>query len=93
MQKAVERGARSIRSPWEERDEHGVVLMATIATYGDVEHTLVQRAAYKGAFLPGYLPSAGADPITALLPKTGLLFVDHIVGNQPDLEMEKACQM
>lgn len=66
--------------------------MATIATYGDVEHTLVQRSAYKGPFLPGYSLS-GPDPLVALLPKTQLLFVDHIVGNQPDLEMEKACKM
>jgi 4-hydroxyphenylpyruvate dioxygenase len=68
--------------------------MATIATYGDVEHTLVQRSNYKGEFLPGYtLVPKGADPISALLPKIELLYVDHIVGNQPDLEMEKACKM
>ena len=71
-----------------------MVIMATIATYGDVEHTLVQRGGYKGVFLPGYTFAAkGADPITALLPKTELLYIDHVVGNQPDLEMEKACQM
>jgi 4-hydroxyphenylpyruvate dioxygenase len=90
--KAVERGARSIREPWEERDEHGVVVMATIATYGDVEHTFIQRSGYKGAFLPGYKP-VDPDPITKLLPPTKLLFVDHIVGNQPDLGMVPACEM
>jgi len=30
--KAIERGAKSIREPWEESDEHGRVIMATIAT-------------------------------------------------------------
>ena len=40
--------------------------MATIATYGDVEHTFVQRQDYKGAFLPGYMPVL-EDPITSLL--------------------------
>jgi 4-hydroxyphenylpyruvate dioxygenase len=89
---AIKKGAKSIRSPWEEQDEHGKVVMATIATYGDVEHTLIQRAGYKGEFLPGYLKSL-QDPITLMLPKTQLLFVDHIVGNQPDLEMEAACKM
>lgn len=30
--KAVSRGAKSIREPWVERDEHGEVVMATVAT-------------------------------------------------------------
>ena len=29
----------------------------------------------------------------AILPETKLLIVDHCVGNQPDLEMESACEM
>jgi 4-hydroxyphenylpyruvate dioxygenase len=70
----------------------GTVLMATIKTYGDVEHTLVERKNYKGAFLPGFLTSP-SDPITHLLPPTGLLKVDHIVGNQPDNEMIPACEL
>ncbi|KAJ3325449.1 hypothetical protein HDV06_004308 [Boothiomyces sp. JEL0866] len=87
--KAVERGARSIREPW---DEHGYVVMATIGTYGDVEHTFIERHNYKGDFLPGYTPMA-ADPIVELLPRNNLEYIDHIVGNQPDLEMETACKM
>ena len=66
--------------------------MATIATYGNVEHTFVQRSGYKGEFLPGFTKLA-SDPISMLLPPTLLLFVDHIVGNQPDLQMEIACDM
>ena len=90
--KAVSRGAKSIREPWEESDEHGTVIMASIGTYGDVVHTLVQRSGYKGVFLPGYL-SPPVDPIVSLLPPTCLLFIDHVVGNQPDREMEAACEM
>jgi 4-hydroxyphenylpyruvate dioxygenase len=31
-----------------------------------------------------------ADALLQQLPPTGILFVDHIVGNQPDLKMEEA---
>ncbi|KAI8894116.1 Glyoxalase/Bleomycin resistance protein/Dihydroxybiphenyl dioxygenase [Globomyces pollinis-pini] len=90
--KAVSRGAKSIREPWTETDEFGSVTRCTIATYGDVEHTLVERHNYKGSFLPGFSPLP-QDVISAYLPKTQLGFIDHIVGNQPDLEMEAACKM
>jgi 4-hydroxyphenylpyruvate dioxygenase len=74
---AVERGAVGVREPWEASDEHGTVKRATIATYGETLHTFVERSGYEGAFLPGYVeqkrsPSGGA---------TGLLAIDHIVGN------------
>ncbi|KAI8908780.1 hypothetical protein PhCBS80983_g01078 [Powellomyces hirtus] len=90
---AVARGATSVREPWVESDEHGEVVMATIATYGDVEHTFVQRANYKGNFLPGYRAPTFVDPLTELLPKPNLLQIDHIVGNQPDLQMVAACEL
>ena len=62
-----------------------------MATYGDVEHTFVERKNYKGKFLPVYsVPPE--DPLLKLLPITHLLNVDHIVGNQPDLEMVSACE-
>jgi 4-hydroxyphenylpyruvate dioxygenase len=74
---AVERGATSVREPWEASDEHGSVKLATIATYGETLHTFVERAGYDGAFLPGYarqeVGPRGGD--------TGLLAIDHIVGN------------
>lgn len=40
--------------------------MATIATYGDVEHTFVERKNYKGAFLPGY-GAPGKDELLKIL--------------------------
>ncbi|KAF9383142.1 hypothetical protein BGX21_001638, partial [Mortierella sp. AD011] len=91
--RAVEKGAKSIRAPYEEKDEHGSVWMATIATYGDTEHTFVQRNGYKGLFLPGYVTPRGKDPLEGILPVVGLNYIDHCVGNQPDGEMLQACEM
>ncbi|RKO96728.1 hypothetical protein CXG81DRAFT_13801 [Caulochytrium protostelioides] len=88
--KAVARGAESVREPWEETDEHGTVVMATVKTYGDCVHTFVQRSGYTGAFLPGYTP-VPADPISQMLPPTHLERVDHVVGNQADDEMVPIC--
>ena len=52
--KAVAKGATSIRAPSEEKDEFGSVILASIQTYGDTIHTFVQRNDYKGFFLPGF---------------------------------------
>ncbi|KAG0099069.1 hypothetical protein BGZ93_009263 [Podila epicladia] len=91
--RAIEKGAKSIRAPFEEKDEHGSVWMATIATYGDTEHTFVQRSGYKGTFLPGYVLPRHQDPLQDILPVVGLNYIDHCVGNQPDGEMLQACEM
>ncbi|KAI8814690.1 Glyoxalase/Bleomycin resistance protein/Dihydroxybiphenyl dioxygenase [Cladochytrium replicatum] len=90
--KAVERGARSVRDPWEKSDKNGSVWMATVATYGDVEQTFVERKAYKGRFIPGYKTIEPDDAVNAVLPATGIQVVDHIVGNQPDNEILSACE-
>lgn len=85
---AVSKGARVVREPWEESDEHGTVKMATIATYGDTEHTIIEKSGYKGDFLPGYrLVDADQDPVLAAFECPKLNFIDHVVGNQPDQEM------
>ena len=91
--RAIEKGAKSIRAPFEEKDEHGSVWMATIATYGDTEHTFVQRTGYKGLFMPGYVAPRAQDPLQDILPVVGLNYIDHCVGNQPDGEMIQACEM
>jgi 4-hydroxyphenylpyruvate dioxygenase len=72
---AVARGAEGVREPWELSDDHGTVRLATIATYGETLHTFVERSDYRGPFLPGY---AARD---AAAEGTGLLGIDHIVGN------------
>jgi 4-hydroxyphenylpyruvate dioxygenase len=88
---AVSRGAKSLSAPKKLSDEFGSVIVATIQTYGDTVHTLVQRVVdgqlYKGAFLPGFKEHYLKDPINDILPATKLEIIDHIVGNQPDHEM------
>jgi 4-hydroxyphenylpyruvate dioxygenase len=73
---AIRHGAHGVAEPWEASDPGGTVRMATIATYGETHHTFVERDAYDGAFLPGYLPSEDGDADAGLF--TG---VDHVVGN------------
>jgi len=82
---AIERGAESVTAPHDATDEHGTVRLAAIATYGDTVHTFVERSGYKGTFLPGYVeqhrpPRHGS---------TGLLAIDHIVGNVELGQMER----
>ena len=62
-------------SVWE--DEHGRVVTASIAAYGDTVHSFVQRDGYEGPFMPGYRPID--EPMPA--PETGVAAIDHIVGN------------
>jgi len=74
---AISRGAIAVREPEVLEDEHGQVVLAAIATYGDTIHTLVERRAYHGVFLPGF---------RAVTPHyqpadVGLKYVDHCVGN------------
>lgn len=86
-EKAIQRGGVSVSAPQTLKDETGEVIVATIKTYGNCNHTFVQRNGYSGAFLPGYKAINAKDPVNALLPTVGLQFIDHIVGNQPDNQM------
>jgi 4-hydroxyphenylpyruvate dioxygenase len=52
--KAVSRGAKSVKAPETLKDENGSVIIASVATYGDTIHTFVQRVDYTGPFLPGF---------------------------------------
>jgi 4-hydroxyphenylpyruvate dioxygenase len=74
---AVSHGARGIHTPYELADEHGTVRLSSVATYGETQHVFVERAAYKGAFLPGYEPRGTADHG----PDGLLVGIDHVVGN------------
>ena len=75
---AVAHGARAVRAPRTFEDEHGKVVLATIAAYGDTTHTLVERSNYSGPYLPGYLP---ADPVVAPPDRPFFTEIDHCVGN------------
>ena len=79
------RGARSVQEPHEIHDEHGSAKLASIAIYGDTIHTFVERSKYRGPFLPGYV-AKGRDHLAR---PTGLLHVDHVVGNVGWNEMNR----
>jgi len=88
-----ENGATSILAPTKLTDENGTIIIATIATYGDVHHSFIERKNYKkGFFMPNYRVVNEDDPLNHLTPPTELKFIDHVVGNQPDLEMVKAVE-
>src|SRR5271166_4820838 len=75
---AVARGARPIEEPRVEEDANGKVVLASIATYGETRHTLVERSGYAGPYLPGYVV---ADPLVAAPETPFFTTVDHCVGN------------
>jgi 4-hydroxyphenylpyruvate dioxygenase len=75
---AVQRGARGVAEPQWLEDENGRIELASIATYGEVVHTFVNRADYAGAFLPGYRSTIeNGQPRVGV----GLTVLDHVVGN------------
>ncbi|EKX32564.1 hypothetical protein GUITHDRAFT_158976 [Guillardia theta CCMP2712] len=88
----MRRGGRSIAEPREISDEHGSAIVATIATYGDTVHTLVEKRGYNGPFLPGFRQVSTVDPLTEFTASPKLEFIDHVVGNQPDDAMEAVCE-
>jgi len=79
---AIARGGISIMEPTTYSDEHGTVKKAIIGTYGDTVHSLIERNEYKGLFLPGYHPVEFDIPSVT----TGLIGIDHIVGNVESME-------
>ncbi|GLA01609.1 hypothetical protein AnigIFM60653_000543 [Aspergillus niger] len=79
---AVQHGAISIQEPKLLKDQSGEVRSATIQTYGDTAHTLINRSAYQGIFLPGYQAVSGQDRLNDLLPEIDVIEIDHCVGNQ-----------
>jgi 4-hydroxyphenylpyruvate dioxygenase len=71
------RGAKSFEEPKTLKDENGEVVVASIHTYGDTIHTFVERNNYNGPFLPGFREAKNRFQVKS----TGLLHVDHCVGN------------
>ncbi|MCU0492111.1 MAG: 4-hydroxyphenylpyruvate dioxygenase [Chloroflexaceae bacterium] len=74
---AVRRGATGVQEPTVIQDGGGRVVKASIATYGNVLHSFIQRDGYEGPFMPGFQAIANPPPV----PDTGLAAIDHIVGN------------
>ncbi|MGV3598670.1 MAG: 4-hydroxyphenylpyruvate dioxygenase [Bacteroidota bacterium] len=76
-EETTKRGAKSYMEPVVEKDAHGEVVRAGIHTYGDTVHIFVERKNYNGLFLPGFKEwKTNYNPT-----ETGLLYVDHCVGN------------
>jgi 4-hydroxyphenylpyruvate dioxygenase len=75
---AVAHGARGLEAPHMVEDELGKVVLATIASYGDTQHTLVERSGYSGVYLPGYV---SASPIRTVGERSLFTEIDHCVGN------------
>src|SRR5690606_28290602 len=75
---AVAAGARGVAEPEVHEDEYGKVVTAAIATYGETVHSLVDRSAYSGPYLPGYV---AREPIVEPPERRFFQAVDHCVGN------------
>jgi 4-hydroxyphenylpyruvate dioxygenase len=87
---AIKRGARACLEPHDLQDENGSVRHASIYTYGDTIHSFISYNNnnghnYSGIFLPGFVEQKmeGAE--------TGIVLVDHIVGNVELGKMEFWC--
>lgn len=76
-EETTKRGAKSYQEPITMKDEHGEVVTSGIYTYGETVHMFVERKNYNGVFMPGYKPQSSEYNPT----ETGLLYVDHCVGN------------
>ena len=73
---AVTRGAIAVSKPDTVKDEHGTIVRAQVASYGDTVHTLIDRSQYTGVHLPGYKATGNK-----LGRGVGLTHLDHAVGN------------
>jgi len=76
---ALSRGAIGLRSPFEVDGGNGRIVAATIATYGDTQHTFVERSDADAGFWPGFVTD-DLPPVPAG-PSVGLQRLDHCVGN------------
>jgi 4-hydroxyphenylpyruvate dioxygenase len=83
---AIRHGAHGLEDPHDLTDSLGTVRVAAIATYGETQHSLVDRSRYTGPFLPGFVARSPIVDRSALIaagvqPKRFFQAVDHVVGN------------
>ena len=78
FEQTVSRGAKPYTDPVSLKDDNGEVILSGIHTYGDTVHLFVERKNYTGVFMPGY--RVCQNPYYQP-EETGLLYVDHCVGN------------
>lgn len=84
-EETTKRGGKSYMEPIILKDENGEVVMSGIHTYGETVHLFIERRNYNGVFMPGYRKWESAYNPT----DTGLLYVDHCVGNVGWNQMNK----
>jgi len=77
-EETTKRGARSCMQPQRMKDNDGELVMSGIHTYGETVHLFIERKNYNGVFMPGYRVLSNEYYKPA---ETGLLYVDHCVGN------------
>ena len=71
------RGGKSYMEPKTLKDDNGEMVISGIHTYGDTVHLFIERKNYLGVFMPGFKKwETVYNPA-----ETGLLYVDHCVGN------------
>lgn len=86
FEETTRRGADPVQEPTVHEDDHGRVVTASIATYGDTIHTFVERSDYDGLFFPGFEPWENEHWQSPS--PSGLKLVDHCVGNVYEGDME-----
>ena len=76
-EQTTKRGGKSYMEPKKLTDENGELIMSGIHTYGETVHLFIERKNYDGVFMPGFRKMESVyNPDS-----TGLLYVDHCVGN------------
>jgi len=76
-EQTTKRGGKSYLEPQKLIDDNGEVVMSGIHTYGETIHLFIERKNYDGVFMPGFRKMESVYNPTS----TGLLYVDHCVGN------------
>jgi 4-hydroxyphenylpyruvate dioxygenase len=76
---SVKNGGIPVRTPKRFEDENGYVEEAAIKLYDDAEIVFINRENYKGIFKPGF--GKPIQKINIQSEDSGLLEIDHIVGN------------
>jgi 4-hydroxyphenylpyruvate dioxygenase len=77
FEETTKRGGKAFMGPTVLKDGNGEIVMSGIHTYGETVHLFIERKNYSGVFMPGFKKwESNYNP-----PSTGLLYVDHCVGN------------
>ncbi len=84
---SIKNGAIPVRSPKKFTDDFGAIEEAAIKLYDDTEIIFSNREAYKGIFKPGF--GKPRQNIKLKSEDTGLIEIDHIVGNVRINEMNR----